>query len=361
MRELREILAALEGLSERDIAVLASVVRAEGSTYRRPGARMLMLPDDTMIGLIGGGCLEGDLLGHATEVRSSGRPRVVHYDATREDDVIWGLGLGCAGIVDVLLEPVSKQWPGPLAWLGAWRTARATGAFATALEEGRLGQRWALHPGGRLEGAAAGESLRAALRDALASGRSRRLRTSEGEIAIEVAHPPLRLVVFGAGPDAVPVAHLALELGWDLELVDPRPAYARPERFPGARVHCATAEEAVARVGVAGDTYTLVMTHHYLYDRAILADLLVSPVPYVGLLGPKRRAEDLLADLAGQGVRLSDDQVARLHGPAGLDLGGEGPETIALSLVSEILAVDQERSGRWLRDRKGPIHDPGSA
>jgi xanthine/CO dehydrogenase XdhC/CoxF family maturation factor len=358
MRELRDILAAMEGLEELEGAVLASVVHTEGSTYRRPGARLLVLPDDTMIGLISGGCLEGDLLAHAAEVRSTGRPRLVRYDATRDDDVLWGLGLGCAGIVDVLLEPITNERRGPLGWLGAWRAACARGAIATSLDEEQLGRRWALHADGRLEGAPASDALRAALRDARARGRSRRLVTPEGVVAIEGVHPPLRLVVFGAGPDAAPVARLALAQGWNVELADHRPAHAKPDRFPGAQVHCVAAEEAVARVGVNRETYVLVMTHHYLHDRAILAGVLASQSPYVGLLGPKRRAEDLLADLAAQGVRFSDDDLACLHAPAGLDLGGDGPEAIALSVVGEILAVARGRSGGWLRDRKGPINDP---
>ncbi len=363
MQELRGILVGLDALAAGDVAVLGSVVRAEGSTYRRPGARMLVLPDDTMIGLVGGGCLEGDLLGHAAEVRATGRSLLVRYDATREDDVLWGLGLGCAGIVEVLLEPVSTERAGPLAWLREWREARGTGVVATCLEEGQLGARWALHPDGRLEGDGRPEgrpaaALRAALQTAREAGRSRRTRVAGEDVAIEVARPPLRLVVFGAGPDALPVARHGLEQGWHVELADPRPAYAKRRRFPGAVVHCVRAEQAVAQLGVDPDTYALVMTHHYLYDRAILAELLGSPVPYVGLLGPKQRAEDLLADVASQEVRFTEEQLARLHAPAGLDLGGDGPEAIALSLVSEILAVSEARSGGWLRDRKGPIHDP---
>ena len=146
-----------------------------------------------------------------------------------------------------------------------------------------------------------------------------------------------------------------------MDLVDGRPAYARPERFPGARVRCLPAEEAVAGVGVDRDTYAVVMNHHYLHDRAILGDLLGSAAPYVGLLGPKRRADDLLADLATGGVRFGDEELARLHAPAGLDLGGEGPEAIALALVGEILAIARGRRGGWLRDRKGPINDPEGA
>jgi xanthine dehydrogenase accessory factor len=120
-------------------------------------------------------------------------------------------------------------------------------------------------------------------------------------------------------------------------------------------------EEAVARAGVDRDSYALVMTHHYLIDRALLGELLRSPCPYIGLLGPKQRAEDLLADLAGLGIEISAEQRARLHAPAGLDIGGDGPEAIALSLVAEVMAAAEGRPGGWLRDRKGPIHEPGSA
>ena len=360
MRELGDILAAFERMAPVDVGVLASVVHASGSTYRRLGARLLVLPDDAMIGLISGGCLEGELLARAGEVREDGAPRLVHYDATAEDDVVWGLGLGCAGRVDVLLEPVAPGRPGPLAWIAAWRRERGAGVLATALGPGRLGRRWALHPDGRIEGAAS-EEVRAALLQASSSGRSRRVATREGDVSVEVVRPPLRLVVFGAGPDTEPVARLAVELGWDVELVDHRPAQARAGPFPGARVHLVPTEEAVARVALDRDTYVLVMTHHYLIDRVLLSELLPSPVPYIGLLGPKRRAEDLLADVERLGVAISAEQRDRLHGPAGLDIGGDGPEAIALSVLGEITAVAQGRSGGWLRDRKGPIHEPEPA
>jgi xanthine dehydrogenase accessory factor len=360
MRELGDILAAFESLAPTDVGVLASVVFASGSTYRRVGARLLVLPDDALIGLISGGCLEGDLLARASEVREAGSPRLVHYDATASDDVVWGLGLGCAGVVDVLLEPVAPDRPGPLPWLAAWRRERGTGVLATALAAGRLGRRWALHPDGSVAGTPSDE-LRAALLQARSTGRSRKLATREGDVSVEVVRPPRRLVVFGAGPDTAPVARLAVELGWDVELVDHRPAHARPERFPGARVRLVPTQDAVAEVGVDRDTYVLVMTHHYLVDRALLSELLPSQAPYIGLLGPRQRAEDLLADVERLGIELSADQRNRLHGPAGLDIGGEGPEAIALSMLAEVMAAAEGRSGGWLRDRKGPLHDPEQA
>jgi xanthine/CO dehydrogenase XdhC/CoxF family maturation factor len=217
-----------------------------------------------------------------------------------------------------------------------------------------------MHPDGRVEGEPDTE-LREAMRQAAETGCVGRIETRRGPVAVEVARPTLRLVVFGAGPDAAPVVRIAVELGWSVELVDHRPAQARPERFPGAHVHLVPSEAAVARVGVDADTFALVMTHHYLIDRTLLGELLPSPAPSVGLLGPRQRAEDLLADLAEQGIEVSSEQCARLYAPAGVDLGGDGPEAIALSLVAQVLAVAEGRSAGWLRDRKGPIHEPGRA
>ena len=134
MRELRNILGAFDQLvAAGDGAVLASVVAVNGSTYRRPGARTLILPDETTIGLVSGGCLEGDLTLRAREVRADGRPRLAHYDSTQESDIVWGLGLGCAGMVDVLLERVDSRHPGPLEWLRECLAARQPGVIVSAL------------------------------------------------------------------------------------------------------------------------------------------------------------------------------------------------------------------------------------
>ena len=158
VRELRDILGAFQMLRKSgEAGVLASAVHTEGSTYRRSGARMLVLPDDRVIGLISGGCLEGDLLEHARSVRESGEPRIVRYDMRPEEDIIWGLGLGCAGVVDVLLERVDGEAPGPLDLLAECIRERKPGVIATALAgKAALATRWALHPDGRFSGPAAG-------------------------------------------------------------------------------------------------------------------------------------------------------------------------------------------------------------
>ncbi len=355
MRELRDIVAAFEALAARgEGGVLATVVDVEGSTYRRPGARALLLPDDELVGVISGGCLEGDLLERARDVRASGAAVRVCYDHRGQDDLLWGLGLGCAGRVDVLLQPVSRAAPGPMLRL---REALASGeprALATVIaREGEL----APLLGAEVE-------LGAAERAELLARGGARVRWREGrghrvELLEELLEPAVPLLVFGAGPDVVPVVRLASALGFAVSVVDPRPALARPERFPGAERVLACAPEEVGERGLVGArSIALVMTHHYLHDQAYLGFLLGTPVRYVGVLGPKQRTEDLLRDLREQGVVPAPEVLERIHGPAGLDLGADGPEAIALALLAEIQAVLAGRSGGPLRDRKGPIHDP---
>lgn len=365
--------------------MLASVVRVGGSTYRRPGARMLVLPGGESLGLISGGCLEGDLLEHARDVGESGRPRLLHYDSSDAGDEIWGLGLGCAGAVDVWLERVSAQHPGPLGWLADWTARRCGGAIATALGGPQRGARRALEAGGALRGELTGQDV--ALARALAQGRGGVSRNGgldaiarggapdalpragetlprAGEIEseavwIEIARPPLRLAVFGAGPDAAPLLRMARELGWDALVVDHRAAFAKPERFPGAEVlHCEAAR-AVRAAKVCAETYCVVMTHHYPSDRTLLRDLLRSNAPYIAALGPKQRTEQLLAELRAGELRAEPGGAphTRLFAPAGLDIGADSPEQIALAIAAEVQAVAAGRGGGWLRERSGPIHD----
>jgi len=331
---------------------------------------MLVLPDDTMVGLISGGCLEGDLLEHARRVRETGVPELVQYDHRGQDDIVWGLGLGCAGAVDVWLERVDATTAGPLAWLAAWSHARVTGAIATALSGPRAGERRVLDASGELTGTLAAPAIDTALRDCLAAKSGRRLTlpllsadaslSSSTALQIEVARAPLRLALFGAGPDAIPLARIAREIGWDVAVFDHRGAYALGERFPGAEVRHVEVARAVEAAAVDARTHAIVMTHHYLHDRAILGALLATSAPYIAVLGPKQRTHDLLAEIAGEGRDVGDEERARVFGPAGLDVGADAPEEIALAICAEVQAFAAGRSGGSLRERKGPIHEPAA-
>ncbi|MGI8519078.1 MAG: XdhC family protein, partial [Actinomycetota bacterium] len=206
------------------------------------------------------------------------------------------------------------------------------------------------------------EELETRAGDALLSGRTEAVTVAvsghEVRAFIESVLPPLRLLVCGAGHDAIPVIKLASELGWRTVVVDDRPEFLDRSRFPGAgELVEAQPGEAAARAGSDRRCYALVMSHNYLRDRDYLKSFLASDVSYIGMLGPQARTERLLADLDTEGIAPSSERLAALHGPAGLDLGSEGPEEIAVAIVAEILAVARAREGGYLRDRSGTIHD----
>jgi xanthine dehydrogenase accessory factor len=368
LSETSEVLASMADLRERGRRMaLATIVSVRGSTYRRPGARLLVPDDGEPVGNLSGGCLEGEVEVVAREVMYEGKPRLVFYDLTADDEVLWGWGLGCNGAIEVLVEPADKAADVARALQAAIHEQRPV-AVATVLEPTEAGleagARLLVHDDGRregdLEGHAADVVHRATMR-ALRSGVTHVHRIATGDatarVFIEVLQPPLRLVLCGAGPDAIPLVRLASRLGWRVLVVDDREAMLDPGRFPGAELLNQDPAKAAEAVNADGGTYVVVMSHNYLRDRDYLRSFLESPVAYLGMLGPRARLERLLDDLANEGVLPSREALDRVHGPAGLDIGGEGPEEIAAAIVAEILAVSRARGGGFLRDRSAPIHD----
>lgn len=353
--------------------VLATVVKVAGSAYRRPGARMLFDGQGRQAGFISGGCLEADLAERAGEVLATGHARTIVYDMRSPDDIVWGLGLGCNGEVSVLLERLDPAAPAPyLARLAQWRERRTPGVLATVFHvEGPIaaavGDRLTLEQASESFSAIPQGELVSAIRDdargALAERESRIgryvLGQSRVEALIEFVGPPVSLAVFGAGSDARPLVRLAAQIGWEVTVLDNREAHARPDRFPEARAVRIAAFDELEREELVFDSRSaaVVLTHHFLHDLKILRFLLHSPVPYVGLIGPRQRSENLLRELERQEFRADAGQLERLHAPVGLDIGSESAEEIALSVVAEIQAVLGRRKGGFLRERQGPLHD----
>jgi len=353
-------------------AVLATVVDIQGSSYRLPGARMLIADTQWTAGSVSGGCLEGDVVLRAREVLETRRPTVVTYDTTSDEDIIFGVGLGCRGIIHVLIEPIDREAQAPdlVGFIRDCISRREAGIVATVV---RVNNETASLTGTRLVRGASGEMQSnipdAALASEVTAYVSRvkaedashmtRFDTDQGaaQVFVEVIRPPLPLLIFGAGHDAIPMARLAKELGWHVTVIDHRPAYATRERFPCAdEVIVATAPEIPQRVPLGRETVALVMTHNYLRDLEVLKLLLPSTVRYIGLLGPKRRAGELMEELERHALALTEEQCRRFYAPVGLDLGAEGPEGVALSVLAEIQAVVAGRTPGHLRDRKGSIH-----
>ena len=319
-------------------SVLATVVATAGSTYRKPGARMLIMSDGSYFGLLSGGCLEADLAIHARQVLDSGTPRAVEYDMREPDDILFGIGAGCEGAMRVMLEPAGPGSPAATALAVAGGSSRA--GVSTSLvvihesPEPVLGtyDPAALPP-------AFSPALSSAAERALADGESRSVDT---EIAgrrtrafVQFLAPPPHLLICGAGPDAQPVAAAALALGWRVTVVDHRPAYALAERFPGAAVRRVDARSLRSSVALAECHAVVVMSHHLPSDVAYLRELAEAGEPeYVGLLGPSARRRRIAEELGAT----SDKLHSRLRGPVGLEIGAVTPEGIALAIISQVHA-----------------------
>ena len=304
--------------SAQDSRVLATVVATAGSTYRKPGARMLLMADGSYIGLLSGGCLESDLQIHAREVLDNGVARAVEYDTRGPDDVLFGVGAGCEGTMRVLLEPAG---PGTTAAAALAAAGRATHSGQTTslimvhnTEQMRLGT---YHAGMELSPA---ETKRA---------------------YVQTLAPPPHLLICGAAPDAQPVASTARALGWRVSIIDHRPAYAAAAHFHGADVHIANPKSLRSEIDLTHCHAAVVMSHHLPSDELYLRELAHAGVPaYIGLLGPKARRSRLAKELGPIAEKLS----SRIRGPVGLDIGASTPEGIALSIIGQIHA--------WLAGRE---------
>jgi xanthine dehydrogenase accessory factor len=367
MKELKDILTAYASLRRAgETACLATVVDARGSTYRHPGARMLIRPDGATVGTISSGCLDHDLMEHAVRVMTSGKPTLVTYDSSSPDDIVWGMNLGCGGVIRVFLEPLPKE--GLLDYLdtlAGWIKDRHRGGMAILY--GTSGQlrtpvgarcllRWDGWTATDINERSLLEQAHDALKTLLHQGRSHTItcRTTEGtaDLFLEVIEPPVSLVIFGAGPDAVPLAGFAEHLGWEVTVIDARSALLQRERFPGVDDMILTDPNKVTdHISFTGEEVVVVMTHNFNHDYELLKTLFTSPVRYIGLLASKGKAGELLKKLSDEGFSPTDEQLARLYTPVGLDIGAETPEQIALAIAAEIQAVVAGRTGGFLRSQ----------
>ena len=377
MKELPSIIEAFRAIEQRGVqAALATVVNVTGSTYRRPGARMLIAADGQTVGSVSGGCLERDVLNQAQRVLQSNTARVISYDSTSDDDIVWDFNLGCHGIVDVLIEPLPHNGKrGLLAFLADCLEHRRAGIVATVFGvEGRMkaaiGNRLMLSERQSAIHDIADEDLAEAIRRdahrALDSGTPKvaiyEMSAGRAAVFIEVIHPPVPLVIFGAGHDAVPLVRFAKELGWHVTVIDPRPGYATRQRFSFAdRLIVCRPDDVHEHIEIHRGTVAVVMTHHYLHDADLLKLLLPLPLRYLGLLGSKRRTQRLLHEAREEGVLPRESNLNLVYGPIGLDIGADTPEEIALAVAAEIQTVLAGRLGGMLRIREGPLHEQNPA
>ncbi|MES2809120.1 MAG: XdhC/CoxI family protein [Bacteroidota bacterium] len=369
MKEITDIVNAFnQAIQQGKKTALATVVAVEGSAYRRAGARMLITEDGQLTGAISGGCLEGDALRKARLVILQQEPMLVTYDTTDDDDAKLGVGLGCNGIIHILIEPVSDKH-NPISLLKAIVTAKRPAVLVTVFS---IDDRKMPQPGTCLcvteEGTIQNSTTTYTYSDKLLADAHQVLinkqsahPTYTGNVSytafIEYIKPTIALVVIGAGNDAIPLTRIAAVLGWDITVIDGRQNYALPDRFPQANsVLVARPEEVLQHLQPSEWTAFVLMTHNYNYELSLLAKLIPLCPPYIGVLGPKKKLERMLDELQSNGAGITDKHKKNIYGPTGLDIGSEGADEIALSIVAEIKAVLSQRNGASLKYKQASIH-----
>jgi xanthine dehydrogenase accessory factor len=336
--------------TNKERAVLATIIEVDGAAYRREGTRCLILESGTIIGALSGGCVEGDLLEYAREVLDTGTPRQVFYDFRSEGDLYWGLGLGCNGAITLWLQPFDL--------------------IRHPTQAGQLIQEFQKRAS-CLEAYTAAMVLESTVPSRITVGSYLELDQHEGElptgIMFETVHGVLvklfvetvkarpRLIVFGAGSGAVPLVQAAKNVHWHVAIVDHREDFLNhasvkaDERFLIARSQ-------YSEISVSDETYVVIMTHNYELDRMLVETFLHRSIPYLGVLGSRNRIERILEDIRRESGELSEQTLEKLHSPIGLDIGAESPEEIALSIASELVSRKNRRNGESLRLRKEPMH-----
>jgi len=360
-RELRSRLA------EDEPAVLATIVEVEGSAYRRPGAKMLISPETESLGAVTAGCLEDTVVDMALDVLDTGSPRTKTFDLMDSEE--WGLGLGCNGVIDILLEPVDQSLEPALTAIDARDSVTIVTVVESTDPEISVGDRMVLdHDGEPLPGPNH-QRFTTELRSSIPQSASKlrgtgqtgsiEVSTSNGSISvcIDSIEPTPRLLLFGTQNDVHPVSRVGHEASFEVLVASARGSQSTTEDFPFAHDVVVTHPTDIAEY-TDDRTYAILMSHNFIDDRLALETLLTeSSVPYVGLMGPRERFREMREDLSEEGTTLTESQLERISTPVGLDLGGGEPGQIALSLVSEVLAVHNDRPGDRLRERNGPIHD----
>ena len=360
-----EVLTSIRTLLDegRD-AVVATVVDVEGSAYRRPGAKMLVEEGGEGLGHITAGCLEDEVFELTADVLAAGEPRIETYDLMEDDDDVWGLGVGCNGIIDILLEPLDESYRPAVE---AFEAGERVGAITVLAGDAPMGAK-AYFRNGSLEVHSEGfpdwlaDAVAGPAEQLVADGASDSIdvETADGraEVFVDGIEPTPDLLVFGSGHDVGPLVELGRKNDFRVTVVGFRGAADLEERFPHADEVIATSPAKVAdAIETDPSTYAVVMTHNFIDDRLTVEALLDAGVPYVGLMGPHERFEEMLEEFEAEGRTFDAGELEAVYTPIGLDLGGATPYGIATSIVGEVLAVHNGREPKHLREREGTIHE----
>jgi len=334
---------------------------------------MLITDDGKWVGSISGGCLEGDALRKARQVMTENKPFTVTYDTREESNQNLGIGLGCNGVIDVLIEPIDSNDPNnPAVFFERILSANSPLALATIFtsDKGQTGKKLLLSPDEiKLDNLSEPKLKQQVITDLSLLFDSKKTEAKkyaidgdETEVFIELIQPSVSLIIFGGGFDARPVSHLAKSLGWDVTVTDECVAHIAPLFFPTADKLSLCQRSFIDRdFSITPYTACVLMSHNYEYDRDVLRKLIKTETPFIGILGPRKRFDKMQEEFEKEGIRLSPEDYHRIHSPIGLDIGAEAPDEIAVSIIAEIQSKFSNRSGGFLKHRNGPIHQRDSA
>ena len=372
MKEIREIINAYNKASKnKKRLALATLVHLNGSSYRRPGARMIVDEEGQLTGAISGGCLEGDALRKAVFCIHTQTPKLVVYDTSDEEDATIGIQLGCSGIIQVLFEPIDETDPlNPIELLKKAIQKRQNTVlvtlYASKIKKGdTVGTSMLFEDSGKFHNNSTfqlvPETLMQDIKETLtvkkSTFKSYQHNDKTFNAFLSFISPTVSLVIVGAGNDAIPLQSIAETLGWEVTIVDGRHTYAKLERFSSAcQIIVSKPEQVLQQISMDEKTVFVLMTHNYNYDYAILKALLGENVPYIGALGPKKKLDNMIKDLQAENIFLNERQKNILYGPVGLEIGAETPAEIALSITAEIMSVMNNKKGGSLRNLSTEIH-----
>jgi xanthine/CO dehydrogenase XdhC/CoxF family maturation factor len=349
-------------------AALATVVRVHGSSYRSPGARMLITDDGRWTGSISGGCLEGDALRKARQVMNDGKALTITYDTREESNQNLGISLGCNGVIDVLFEkidPADKE--NPILFFEKIIDHATPLALATVFSSQHIGKKWLVDSdnkkitGQEISEESVSLHLRSLFTTKKSETRTLFIQGTEADVFFEFIQPGISVMIFGGGFDARPVSQLAKSLGWNVHVTDECVAHIAPAFFPEADKLSLCHRDFIDRdFAITPYTACVLMSHNYEYDRDVLRKILKTETPYIGILGPRKRFDKIQEEFLKEGIVLSDHDLHRIHSPIGLDIGAEAPDEISVSIVAEIQSKFAHRKGGFLKDLSGPIHERSS-
>ncbi len=345
MKEIRSILKAYRKIDfQNQKAAMAMVVRVEGSSYRRMGARMLVLDDGTFVGGISGGCLEGDARRRALKAIASDKPSIVTYDTTQDDENQIGAGLGCNGIIDVMFIPLNGK-EDAVSVLKEIEYTREPQAIITIIASSRneqIGHSYLFKANHEYD------EISELIKQSLIQKKSVIYQSENEKYFIEIVVPSIHLQIYGSNYDVYTLSRIAEELGWDISLVGKAEKINR-NIASSTKIYSQYLSE---RPAIDKYSAAILMSHDLATDKKNLQSLINTEIPYIALLGPAKRKEKLF-----DGIEISRSMHEKLYGPAGLDIGANTPEEIAIAITSEIIAHFAKREGRSLKLKDGPIHE----